>query len=141
MRVFAFVTSGTGGDFPQIVSEIEAGTEAAIARLKRPRACGPAMVGRVSCLTARGAPTNTLFHQQSPSFGLSGVNRGEGQTGRGSPSCSGGSFAFAFHSAAAMLNLPQTRPCAFMIDGADDEIATIGTAAIANGPVFFSAAA
>ncbi len=129
--VFAFVTSGTGGDFRKSFG-IEAGAEAAIARLKTAsvRTCD---VGRVSCLTARGAPTVRYFINIA-SFGMSGlivdaVNRAR------IAKLFGGSFAFAFHSAAAMLRYKNT-PLRIMVDGVDDEIATIATVAIANGQYF-----
>ncbi len=129
--VFAFVTSGTGGDFRKSFG-IEAGTEAAIARLKTAsvKRCD---VGLVSCLTARGAPTSRYFINIA-SFGLSGVIVEKVNRAR-IAKLFGGSFAFAFHSAAAMLTYRNT-PLRIMIDGADDEVATIGTAAIANGQYF-----
>ncbi len=129
--VFAFVTSGTGGDFRKTF-DIEAGPDAAIARLKNAsvRTCD---VGKVSCLTARGAPTVRYFVNIA-SFGLSGavvdaVNRAR------IAKLFGGSFTFAFHSAVAMLRYRNT-PLRLMIDGSDDEIATIATVAIANGQFF-----
>jgi YegS/Rv2252/BmrU family lipid kinase len=129
--VFAFVTSGTGGDFRKTFG-IELGAEAAIARLKTAsiRTCD---VGRVSCLTARGEPTVRYFINIA-SFGLSGrivdsVNRAR------IAKLFGGSFAFAFHSAVAMLRYRNT-PLRIMVDGANDEIAAIATVAVANGQFF-----
>jgi diacylglycerol kinase (ATP) len=129
--VFAFVTSGTGGDFRKTFG-IEAGPEAAIARLKTAsvRTCD---VGRVSCLTARGAPTERYFINIA-SFGLSGVIVEQVNRAR-IAKLFGGSFAFAFHSALAMLRYKNT-PLRIMVDGVDDEIATIATVAIANGQHF-----
>ncbi len=76
--VFAFVTSGTGGDFRKSFG-IDAGAAAAVARLKKApvRAID---VGRVSCLTATGAPTSRYFVNIA-SFGMSGDDRGIGQPG------------------------------------------------------------
>ena len=129
--VFAFVTSGTGGDFRKSFG-IEAGTDAAIARL-RTASVKPVDVGHVTCLTARGAPTSRYFINIA-SFGLSGVIVQKVNRAR-ITKLFGGSFAFAFHSAAAMLTYKAV-PLRIMIDGANDEIATIGTAAIANGKFF-----
>lgn len=129
--VFAFVTSGTGGDFRKTFG-IEAGAQAAIARLKNAsvRTCD---VGRVSCLTPQGQPTSRYFVNIA-SFGLSGavvdaVNRAR------IAKLFGGAFAFAFHSAAAMLRYRNV-PLRIMVDGKDDEIATISTVAVANGQFF-----
>ncbi|HEY0300198.1 MAG TPA: diacylglycerol kinase family protein [Rhizomicrobium sp.] len=129
--VFAFVTSGTGGDFRKSFG-IGAGTEAAITRLRTAgvKACD---VGRVSCLTARGAPAMRYFINIA-SFGLSGVIVEKVNRAR-IAKLFGGPFAFAFHSAAAMLTYRNT-PLRILVDGKDDEIATIGTAAIANGQYF-----
>ncbi|HEY4941927.1 MAG TPA: diacylglycerol kinase family protein [Rhizomicrobium sp.] len=129
--VFAFVTSGTGGDFRKTFG-IEAGHEAAIARLKTAsvRTCD---VGRVSCLTAHGEPTMRYFINIA-SFGLSGVIVDSVNRAR-IAKLFGGAFAFAFHSALAMLRYKNT-PLRIMVDGADDEIATISTVAIANGQFF-----
>ena len=129
--VFAFVTSGTGGDFRKTFG-IEAGPEAAIARLKNAsvRTCD---VGRVTCLTAKGAPTMRYFINIA-SFGLSGVIVAKVNRAR-IAKLFGGSFAFAFHSASAMLTYKPV-PLRIMVDGASDEIATVGTVAIANGQFF-----
>ncbi len=129
--VFAFVTSGTGGDFRKTFG-VEPGPEAAIARLKTAsvRTCD---VGRVSCITARGAPTERYFINIA-SFGLSGVIVEQVNRAR-LAKLFGGSFAFAFHSALAMLRYKNT-PLRIMVDGANDEIATIATVAIANGQYF-----
>ncbi len=129
--VFAFVTSGTGGDFRKTFG-IEAGADAAIARLKK-ASVRPCDVGRVSCLTAHGAPTVRYFINIA-SFGLSGVIVDAVNRAR-IAKLFGGSFAFAFHSALGMLRYRNV-PVRLMVDGADDEIATIGTVAIANGQFF-----
>ncbi len=97
--VFAFVTSGTGGDFRKTFG-IGPGTDAAIERLKHGHVRATD-VGRVSCLTQSGAPTVRYFINIA-SFGLSGavvdaVNRAR------IAKLFGGPFAFAFHSAAVML--------------------------------------
>jgi YegS/Rv2252/BmrU family lipid kinase len=129
--VFAFVTSGTGGDFRKTFG-IEAGPDVAIERLKRSRV-RQIDAGRVSCLTSAGAPTSRYFINIA-SFGLSGmivdsVNRAR------IAKLFGGSFAFAFHSTLAMLR-HRTRTVRLIIDGVEDEIASISTVAVANGQYF-----
>jgi diacylglycerol kinase (ATP) len=47
----------------------------------------------------------------------------------------GGQFAFAFHSAKSVIG-HRNPAIRLMVDGADDEIATISTVAIANGIYF-----
>ncbi len=129
--VFSFVTSGTGGDFRKSFG-IEAGSDAAIARLKTAsiHACD---VGRVTCLSEKGEPVIRHFVNIA-SFGLSGaivaaVNRAR------IAKLFGGQFAFAFHSALAMLRHSNS-PVRLMIDGRFDEIANISTVAVANGQYF-----
>ena len=129
--VFAFVTSGTGGDFRKTFG-IEAGPDVAIERLKRSRV-RQIDAGRVSCLTSAGAPTSRYFINIA-SFGLSGmivdsVNRAR------IAKLFGGSFAFAFHSTLAMLR-HRSRTVRLIIDGVEDEIASISTVAVANGQYF-----
>ncbi|MEI9989421.1 MAG: diacylglycerol kinase family protein [Rhizomicrobium sp.] len=129
--VFAFVTSGTGGDFRKSFG-IEAGARAAVARLaKAPvRAVD---IGRVSCLSARGEPTSRYFINIA-SFGMSGqivqaVNRAR------IAKLFGGSFAFAFHSVLSMLRY-RDAPVRLIVDGKDDAKAAVSTVAIANGQYF-----
>jgi diacylglycerol kinase (ATP) len=129
--VFAFVTSGTGGDFRKSFG-IEPGTGAAIARLKR-ASVRRVDVGRVTCLTKTGEPTMRYFINIA-SFGLSGVIVDSVNRAR-IAKLFGGSFAFAFHSAAAMLRY-RNRAVRIIVDGAEDEIATISTVAVANGQYF-----
>ena len=129
--VFAFVTSGTGGDFRKTFG-IDAGTDAAIQRLKRARV-RRIDAGRVACLTSTGEPTSRYFVNIA-SFGLSGlivdsVNRAR------IAKLFGGAFAFAFHSSLAMLR-HRTRPVRLIVDGVEDEIASISTVAVANGQYF-----
>ena len=129
--VFAFVTSGTGGDFRKSFG-IEAGIDFAIERLKRARA-RPIDVGRVTCLTRSGEPTTRYFINIA-SFGLSArivdsVNRAR------IAKLFGGSFAFAFHSAVAMLRY-HNAAVRIIVDGSEDEIASISTVAVANGQFF-----
>ncbi|MBL6852514.1 MAG: diacylglycerol kinase family lipid kinase [Alphaproteobacteria bacterium] len=129
--VFAFVTSGTGGDFRKSFG-IEAGWSAAIDRLKR-ATVRQIDVGRVQCLSGNGRPTMRHFINIA-SFGLSGmvidsVNRAS------ISKMFGGSFAFAFHSVSAMLRYKNT-PVRIMVDNKDDEIATISVVAVANGQFF-----
>jgi YegS/Rv2252/BmrU family lipid kinase len=129
--VFAFVTSGTGGDFRKTFG-IDAGSDVAIERLKRARV-HPIDVGRVTCLTRSGEPTARYFINIA-SFGLSGVIVDSVNRAR-IAKLFGGSFAFAFHSSVAMLRY---KNCAvrIIIDGIEDEIATISTVAVANGKYF-----
>lgn len=129
--VFAFVTSGTGGDFRKTFG-IEAGTDVAIERLKRARV-RPIDVGRVSCLTRSGEPTARYFINIA-SFGLSGVIVDSVNRAR-IAKLFGGSFAFAFHSSLAMLRYRNTA-ARIIVDGMEDEIATISTVAVANGRYF-----
>ncbi|MEJ1970770.1 MAG: diacylglycerol kinase family protein [Rhizomicrobium sp.] len=129
--VFAFVTSGTGGDLRRSFG-IEPGPYAAIDRLKRSQVRA-IDIGRVSCLSAHGQAVTRHFVNIA-SFGLSGlivdsVNRAR------IAKLFGGPFAFAFHSAAALLRHRNT-PVRVMVDGAHDEIATIATVAVANGQYF-----
>jgi len=129
--VFAFVTSGTGGDFRKTFG-IAPGSTAAIARLKeaKPRAID---VGKVSCLSNSGEPVIRYFVNIA-SFGLSGavvdsVNRAR------IAKLFGGQFAFAFHSAVDMLTY-RDRAVRLRVDNAYDEIDTISTVAVANGQCF-----
>lgn len=129
--VFAFVTSGTGGDFRKTFG-IAPGYHAAIARLKdaRPRAID---VGKVSCLSNDGEPVVRYFINIA-SFGLSGavvdsVNRAR------IAKMFGGQFAFAFHSAVDMLAY-RDRAVRLRVDNTYDEINTISTVAVANGQCF-----
>ena len=129
--VFAFVTSGTGGDFRKSFG-IEAGAQAAVARLKR-AAVRPVDIGRVSCLSATGAPTSRYFINIA-SFGMSGtiveaVNRAR------IAKLFGGSFAFAFHSVVGMLRY-RNAPVRLLVDGKDDAKTVISTVAVANGQYF-----
>jgi diacylglycerol kinase (ATP) len=129
--VFAFITSGTGGDFRKTFG-IEAGTEAGLTRIKSARV-RQVDVGRVSCLGTDGTPTVRYFVNIA-SFGLSGiivdsVNRAK------IAKLFGGSFAFAFHSAVAMMTY-RPRAVRVMLDNGLDEIASISTTAVANGQYF-----
>jgi diacylglycerol kinase (ATP) len=129
--VFAFVTSGTGGDFRKSFG-IDPGPDAAIARLKTGRVvrCD---VGRVSCLTTGGAPTVRHFVNIA-SFGLSGVIVDAVNRSRAAKAL-GGPFAFAFHSVLATLRYRNV-PVRLIVDGREDEIASISTVAVANGRYF-----
>jgi YegS/Rv2252/BmrU family lipid kinase len=129
--VFAFVTSGTGGDFRKSFG-IEPGTEAAIGRLKHARV-RRVDAGRVSCLTKSGLPTARYFINIA-SFGLSGVIVDSVNRAR-IAKLFGGSFAFAFHSGLAMLR-HRIRTVRIIVDGVEDEITSIATVAVANGQYF-----
>jgi YegS/Rv2252/BmrU family lipid kinase len=129
--IMGFVTSGTGGDFRKSFG-IEAGPAAALARLKsaRPRRID---VGRVSCLSRQGEPVVRYFANIA-SVGLSGVIVDRVNRAR-IAKLLGGSFAFAFHSALAML-FYRERPVRIRIDQHYDEITAISTLAVANGQYF-----
>jgi diacylglycerol kinase (ATP) len=129
--VFAFVTSGTGGDFRKSFG-IEPGTDAAIERLKHARV-RRIDAGRVSCLSKSGAPTMRYFINIA-SFGLSGVIVDSVNRAR-IAKLFGGSFAFAFHSSLAMLHY-RVRTVRIIVDGVEDEITSISTVAVANGQFF-----
>jgi YegS/Rv2252/BmrU family lipid kinase len=129
--VFGFITSGTGGDFRKTFG-VAPGYPEAIARLKR----APVHridVGKLTCLTRDGKPTVRYFANIG-SFGLFGavvdaVNRAR------FAKWLGGSFAFAFHSARALLTY-RDRAVRLKIDDVYDEITRISTVAIANGQFF-----
>jgi YegS/Rv2252/BmrU family lipid kinase len=129
--VFAFVTSGTGGDFRKTFG-LEAGPQAALEHLKSAK-IKPIDIGRVSCLSNDGLPVTRHFINVA-SFGLSGVIVDSVNRARFAK-LFGGSFAFAFHSALAMLRY---RDCAvrLRVDGEYDEIDSISTVAIANAQYF-----
>ncbi|HEY1960963.1 MAG TPA: hypothetical protein VGG69_00975, partial [Rhizomicrobium sp.] len=93
----------------------------------------PIDVGRVSCLSATGAPLIRYFINIA-SFGLSGavvdsVNRAR------IAKLFGGKFAFGFHSALDMLTYG-ARTVRLHLDTGFDEIASVSTVAIANGQYF-----
>ena len=129
--VFAFVTSGTGGDFRKTFG-IAPGTDAAIARLRtaKSRALD---VGRVSCISRNGEPVVRYFINIA-SFGMSGlivdsVNRAR------IAKLFGGQFAFAFHSLFGLLRY-RDRAVRIRVDQSFDEITRISTVAVANGIYF-----
>jgi len=129
--VFAFVTSGTGGDFRKTFG-VAPGFDAAIARLKSAKV-RTVNVGRVSCLSRHGEPVVRYFINIA-SFGMSGlivdsVNRAR------IAKLLGGQFAFAFHSLIGMLRY-RDRAVRIRVDGAMDEITHISTVAVANGVYF-----
>jgi YegS/Rv2252/BmrU family lipid kinase len=129
--VFGFITSGTGGDFRKSFG-IDEGAAAGLARLVSARA-KPIDVGRLSCLGAGGKSVVRYFINIA-SFGLSGVIVDSVNRARFAK-LFGGSFAFAFHSAAAML-FYRPRGVRIILDNGFDEIAQISTVAIANGQFF-----
>ncbi|HVE04952.1 MAG TPA: diacylglycerol kinase family protein [Rhizomicrobium sp.] len=129
--VFAFVTSGTGGDFRKTFG-IEPGTEAAIERLKHGR-IRRIDAGRVGCLSKTGEPTARYFVNIA-SFGLSGVIVDSVNRAR-IAKLFGGSFAFGFHSSLAMVR-HRIRTVRIIVDGLEDEIASVSTVAVANGQYF-----
>lgn len=129
--VFAFITSGTGGDFRKTFG-LEAGPWKAISHLKTAKV-RRVDVGRISCLTTEGLPVTRYFINVA-SFGLSGVIVDAVNRAR-IAKLFGGSFAFAFHSALAMLRYSD-RAVRLRVDGEYDEIDRISTVAIANGCYF-----
>lgn len=129
--VFAFVTSGTGGDFRKSFG-IAPCYEAAIARLKSAKV-RTVDVGRVSCLSRHGAPVTRHFINIA-SFGMSGVIVDSVNRAR-IAKLFGGKFAFAFHSLMGMLRY-RDRAVRIRVDGALDEITRISTVAVANGLYF-----
>jgi YegS/Rv2252/BmrU family lipid kinase len=129
--VFAFVTSGTGGDYRKTYG-VEDGALAAIARLGK-ASVRAVDVGRISCLSVKGQPSTRYFANIS-SFGLSGVIVESVNRAR-IAKLFGGKFAFAFHSAVAAL-LYRDRAVRIHTDSGLDEIARIATVAIANGRYF-----
>ena len=129
--VFACVTNGTGGDFRKTFG-VDAGYEAAIKHLRRApvRAID---VGRLSCLSRNGEAVTRYFINIA-SFGLSGVIVDKVNRAR-IAKLFGGTFAFAYHSAAAML-LHRQKTVRLRIDGLFDEQIAISTVAVANGQYF-----
>ena len=129
--VFAFVTSGTGGDFKKAFGIIENGAAAA-ARLAHTH-LRSVDVGRATFLT-RDGEARTRYFANIGSFGLSGaivdsVDRAH------IAKLFGGPFAFAFHSALGLLGY-RGRAVRLIVDDAFDEIVTISTVAVANGRAF-----
>src|SRR5262249_26258810 len=111
---------------------IESGAVAAVRRLKT-AGIRAVDVGRVACLSPRGEPTQRYFINIA-SFGLSGVLVDSVNRAR-IAKLFGGQFTLAFHSPATMLRYRNV-PIRIMVDGKEDEIATISTVAIANAQFF-----
>jgi len=129
--VFGFVTSGTGGDFRKTFG-IGEDLAAGLLRLRSARTRS-IDIGRVTCLGPGG--TSVVRHFVNiGSFGLSGVIVDSVNRAR-IAKLFGGPFAFAFHSAAAML-LYRPRGVRIILDNGFDEIASVSTVAIANGQYF-----
>lgn len=129
--VFGFITSGTGGDFRKSF-DIGAGLTEGLSRLVSAKV-RRVDVGRVSCL-GRGGVGVVRHFVNIASFGLSGlvvdsVNRAR------VAKLFGGSFAFAFHSATAMLVF-RPRGVRIILDNGFDEIASVSMVAVANGKYF-----
>ncbi len=129
--IFAFVTSGTGGDFRKSFG-VAPGHEAGIARLMQSKV-RRIDVGRLNCVSRTGQPVMRHFVNIG-SFGMSGaivdsVNRAR------IAKLFGGKFAFAFHSLLDMM-FYRNRPVRIRVDGEFDAILTISTAAVANGQYF-----
>lgn len=129
--VFAFVTSGTGGDFRKTFG-LDAGPQAALAHLKT-APIKSTDVGKICCLSKDGLPVTRYFINVA-SFGLSGVIVEAVNSAR-IAKLFGGTFAFGFHSALGMLRYSDCT-LRLRIDGDYDEIDRISTVAIANGQFF-----
>jgi diacylglycerol kinase family enzyme len=129
--VFAFATSGTGGDFRKTFA-LPAAYATPIARLKN-AAVRPIDVGRLSCVSNKGEPVVRYFVNVG-SFGLSGQIVSAVHRARFAK-LFGERFAFRLHSTLARLAYrePVIR---IRIDGDYDEIARITTVAVANGQYF-----
>jgi YegS/Rv2252/BmrU family lipid kinase len=128
--VFAFVTSGTGGDFRKTFG-VEAGVDAAIARLGK-AAVRAVDIGRVTCISSRGESVTRYFINIA-SFGMSGVIVDSVNRAR-IAKWFGGSFAFAFHSTVGALRY-RDRTIRLIAGGLDAEL-PISTVAVANGRYF-----
>jgi YegS/Rv2252/BmrU family lipid kinase len=129
--VFGFVTSGTGGDFRKTFG-IDGDVAAGLSHLLTARTRS-VDVGRLSCVGPGGTRVVRYFINIG-SFGLSGVIVDSVNRARVAK-LFGGSFAFAFHSALAMM-LYRPRAVRLILDNGLDEIATISTVAVANGQYF-----
>jgi len=129
--IFAFVTSGTGGDFRKSFG-IAAGADAAIARLAEGN-IRKIDVGRVSFIDHAGKPAVRHFINIA-SFGLSGAVV-DAVNGAAISKLFGGRFAFQFNSIKAMLTY-KNRTVRLARDGMSGEDIAISTVAIANGQYF-----
>ncbi len=129
--VFAFVTSGTGGDFKKAFG-IEDNGPAAAVRLAHARA-RPIDVGQASFLTRNGV-AQTRYFANICSFGLSGAIVHSVDRAR-IAKLFGGPFAFVFHSVLGLL-FYRGRTVRLIVDDVFDETVTISTVAVANGISF-----
>ncbi len=129
--VLAFVSSGTGCDFPNAFGIRESGI-GAVSHLSQAYV-RPIDVGRAQFLSRDGVP-RTRYFANIASFGLSGVivdavNRSK------LVKLFGGSFAFGFHSVLGLLRY-HGRAVRLIVDSSFDEIVNISTVAVANGRTF-----
>jgi diacylglycerol kinase (ATP) len=129
--VLGVVMTGTGGDFRKTFG-VASGVDDAIARLARavPRRID---VGRVQFVDDQGKPRMRYFDNIA-SFGLSGevvrsVNRAVVSK------MIGGSFAFSWNSAMAMLRY-RNKPVRLKVDSVFDGVINASTVAICNGRYF-----
>ncbi|MGA7713366.1 MAG: diacylglycerol kinase family protein, partial [Rhizomicrobium sp.] len=129
--VFAFISSGTGGDFKKAFG-IEENGVAAAERLAQSH-LRTIDIGRVSFLSRDGLPRTRHFANIG-SFGLSGAIVDSVDRARFAK-LFGGPFAFAFHSALGLLGY-RGRTVRLIVDNTYDEIVTISTVAVANGRAF-----
>ncbi|NWH09435.1 MAG: diacylglycerol kinase family lipid kinase [Alphaproteobacteria bacterium] len=129
--VLGFVMTGTGGDFRKtfgIAPGIDAGVKGfAEGRLRR------IDLGHLSFVDEAGAPRTRVFGNIS-SFGLSGAVTRSVNRARVSKIL-GGSFAFAFNSAHAMMRY-KAKPVRLKVDTIFDDVVTVSTVAVCNGQYF-----
>ncbi len=129
--VFAFVTTGKGGDFRRTFG-VAQGYAAAIDRLKD-ASVRPIDVGYISCVSRNGEPVTRYFVNVA-SFGLSGAIVDKVNHAR-IARLFGGAFAFGIHRALSVLTYRE-RMVRIRVDGDYDEIASIAAVAVANGQYF-----
>jgi YegS/Rv2252/BmrU family lipid kinase len=138
--VLSFVSTGSGGNLRRGFG-IAPGWEAGVARLRRAR-IRKLDVGRVSCLSAGGAPV-TRYFLNGASFGLSAAIAARVNHARFARLL-GGRLAYRVHSLAALPGWhgPRVRLIAPLNMSANgdhncyDEIAGITSVAVANGRYF-----
>lgn len=129
--VLGFVMTGTGGDFRKTF-EVGPGIDEGVRRFAEGR-LRRIDLGRLSFVDETGAPRTRIFGNIA-SFGLSGAVTRSVNRARLSKML-GGSFAFAFNSAHAMMRY-RAKPVRLKVDGIFDEVATISTVAVCNGQFF-----
>ncbi len=129
--VLAFVSSGTGGDFPRAFGKDESGVDA-VAHLRQAH-IRPIDIGRVRFLSRDGMP-QTRYFANIASFGLSAeivdaVNHSR------LIKRFGGDIAFRFHSMLGLIRY-NGRAVRLIVDSCFDEIVNVSSVAVANGRAF-----